>query len=110
MDAEIIKEGAKTVRSRGARVASQAKRKVEAQAARSSSDVVVAMERAQRAAVDLGNRAYEQGERAYEHGERAARTAAREIGGRPWTAALLLGSALLAGAASIYLLQGGRRR
>jgi hypothetical protein len=110
MDAEIIKEGVKTARTRTRRVAGQAKRQVETQAARSSSDVVVALERAQRVAVDLGDRAAKQGERAYEQGERAARAAAREIGGRPWTAALVLGGTLLAGAASVYLMQSGRRR
>jgi len=110
MDAEIVKEVAKTARNGTRRIAGEAKRKLKTHAARNGSDVVVTLERAQRAAVDLGDRAVKQGGRAYEQGERAVKAAAREIGQRPWTAALVLGGTLLAGAASVYLMQSARRR
>ena len=110
MDAEAIKDGAKAAGTSTRRAVGQAKRKLETQAARNRSDVVVALEHAQRTAADLGSRASRQGEKVYAQGERAAKAAAREIGGRPWTAALLLGGTLLAGAASVYLMQSARRR
>jgi ElaB/YqjD/DUF883 family membrane-anchored ribosome-binding protein len=101
LELDTIKEGAKTARNRGRRIAEALKRDAEGQAARHGKQVVVAMDRAQRTVSELG-------EDAYETGQRIVRQATQEIRARPWTVAFLLGGAMLAGA-SCYMLLGRRR-
>lgn len=99
---DTIDETVKTTRQRvrrAARETSQATAAV-AKAARNGDGVVVAIDRAQHQAAELGRTVQR-------NGQRAVRRTVESIGAHPMLAAALLGGAVLAGA-SAYLI--ARRR
>jgi ElaB/YqjD/DUF883 family membrane-anchored ribosome-binding protein len=97
MDIDTIEEGARGVRNQARRIGAVAQSKME----EGRVEAGAMIDRAQRTAADLGDQAYRQG-------EQVVRRAAEEVGARPWTAAFMVGSVLLAGA-SYYLLHRTRR-
>ena len=113
MDMDTIEKTAKSARTRTRRAMNGAAKNATAKAERAGADVVVAIDRAQRSVGDFSRSAQrsvsEFGDRAYSGSRDAVMRVAHEIEARPWTAAALMGGAVLAGL-SCYMLMSSRRR